>query len=126
MTLAHTLYETFRTVLPPVAKAFASVASGWGLDVARCTDDPQAQGCDDAATPWGLARLLAQERDAFRANSGWNHDGSYDREFNRIPYSDWREKPYAPANPPFGKLRRQRRWRQLVETDGRGFIWNHA
>ena len=126
VTLAHTLYETFRTVLPPVAEAFSQVTATWGLDVKRCANDPSAAGCDDVATPWGLALTLAKERDFFRANHGWNVDGSYDREFNRIPYSDWRENPYAPRNPPFGKLKLKRNWRQLVESDGRGFIWNQV
>ena len=61
-------------------------------------------------TPWGLAKAYFDETLAFMdKNDGWNADGSMNREYNRIPFSDYAVTdsagnswtPYRPINSPY-------------------------
>ena len=61
-------------------------------------------------TPWGLAKTYFDEINAWMTeNDGWNADGSANREFNRVPFSDYALTdsegnswtPYIPRNTPW-------------------------
>ena len=88
--------------------------------------------CWDVSTPWGLAWTIAQEIETFGYYDGWNADGSYNRDYNRIPYSDWRPKrlkwsrlkngKYVPLNDPW-ELGQTIKWQPLLETDFLGFLF---
>jgi hypothetical protein len=91
-----------------------SALASWGLDFDIC----ETTSCNDVATPWGLARTVVDEVQSFFAFDGWNAQGSYSRDFNKIPYEDWRSIPFVLSG---GKLKS---WRPLTEHDGRGYITN--
>lgn len=68
------------------------------------------EGNSTTDTPWGLGKAYVNEVTAFLTNNdGWNADGSFSREFNLIPFSDfaitdsagnsW--EPYIPKNSPY-------------------------
>ena len=61
-------------------------------------------------TPWGLAKTYFDEIDAWMTqNDGWNADGSANRDYNKIPFSDYATTdsegnswtPYTPKNSPW-------------------------
>lgn len=61
-------------------------------------------------TPWGLAKAYVDEINAWLTeNDGWNADGSANRKFNRVPFSDYEITdsegnswtPYVPRNTPW-------------------------
>lgn len=61
-------------------------------------------------TPWGLAKAYVDEVNAYLTeNDGWNADGSMNRDFNRVPFSDFSKTdsagnswtPYKPRNSPY-------------------------
>ena len=61
-------------------------------------------------TPWGLAKTYYDEVNSWiTANDGWNADGSANREYNRVPFSDYAITdsegnswtPYIPRNSPW-------------------------
>ena len=65
---------------------------------------------NDTDTPWGLAKAYGEEIISYlNENDGWNADGSANRKFNRIPYSDYEITdsagnswtPYTPKNNPW-------------------------
>ena len=88
-------------------------------------DDGDEYGCLDTSTPWGLANVISNEILLFTANDGWNTDGSYSREYNRIPYSEFRDKnrEYIPKNNPW-VLEYPDHWQPLLESDGLGFLYH--
>lgn len=62
------------------------------------------------ATPWGLAKAYVDETNAWLTeNDGWNADGSANRKYNRVPFSDYAIMdsegnswtPYIPKNSPW-------------------------
>ncbi|CAM9971686.1 unnamed protein product [Ascophyllum nodosum] len=81
-------------------------------------------------TPWGLAKTYFDEINAWMTeNDGWNADGSANREFNRVPFSDYALTdsegnswtPYIPRNTPW-EFKKKKRWQPLTESDGLGYI----
>ena len=61
-------------------------------------------------TPWGLAKTYFDEINEWMTeNDGWNADGSANREYNRVPFSDYAVTdaegnswtPYIPRNTPW-------------------------
>ena len=94
---------------------------GIGLDPFICDNN----SCDgDISTPWGLAYVIGKEIDDFGAVDGWNGGGVYDREYNKIPYSDWRDDNtrYIPQNNPW-EISDIKRWQPLLESDEIGFLY---
>lgn len=86
------------------------LARSHGLDPLRCTRG--GEGCEGKGatdTPWGLTWVIGQEVLAWMEEDGFNAEGNVDRNFNRRPYSDWRDVPYVPARAPW-----------LVGTEGDG------
>ena len=63
-----------------------AVLESFGLDPFICNKTD----CSDVNTPYGLAYVLTQEVYQFSLYDGWNADGSLSRDFNRIPYQDFR------------------------------------
>ena len=78
------------------------------------------------STPWGLAYITAREVVEYSVYDGWNADGSYNREYNKIPYMDFRDsnRRYIPVNTPW-KLKYKTRYQNLLETDELGFLYYH-
>lgn len=93
---------------PP--SAFEGLAISWGLNLDIC----DSEDCSDITTPWGLADSLVKDSIDVYSRDGWNADGSLNADFNRVPYSDWRNRPYEPSKGPF-------KWQPLQETNGLGF-----
>ena len=96
----------------------------YGIDPYIC-DDPTVFDCDgDIGTPWGLAYTIAKETNEFWLKIGWNADGSYNREYNRVRFEDWRDDDtkYVPVNTLY-KLDDNNRWQPIDEDDGRGFLF---
>ena len=65
------------------------------------------EGEQSVVKPWGLAKAYFDETLAFLdENDGWNADGSMNREYNRVPFSDFSLTdsagnswtPYRPIN----------------------------
>ena len=111
----------------------------WGLDDDICDwnvslSDSMAglsakniiNGCNDVSTPWGLAYITTREIVEYSVFDGWNADGSYNREYNKIPYMDFRDsnRRYVPVNTPW-KLEYETRYQNLLETDELGFLYYH-
>ncbi|CAM9971823.1 unnamed protein product [Ascophyllum nodosum] len=81
-------------------------------------------------TPWGLAKTYFDEINAWMTeNDGWSADGSANREFNRVPFSDYAVTdsegnswtPYIPRNTPW-EFKKKKRWQPLTEYNGLGYI----
>ncbi|CAM9971879.1 unnamed protein product, partial [Ascophyllum nodosum] len=81
-------------------------------------------------TPWGLAKTYFDEIDAWMTqNDGWNADGSANRDYNKIPFSDYATTdsegnswtPYTPKNSPW-KLSKPKRWQPLMDSNNLGYI----
>ena len=63
---------------------------GRGVDPFIC-DNPSVYNCNgDITTPWGLAYTIANETHEWFIRSGWNFDGSYNGDVNRVHFEDWR------------------------------------
>lgn len=106
----------------PVIEATEKLCGLWGLDLSKCSRESD---CDSNDTPWGLAHTLVEEMKTWMANDGWNLDGSLSREYNKRPYSDWREKPYSPSNAPWN-VTDVTRWTPLLEDNGNGFAFHQV
>jgi len=92
------------------------VAEAWNLDLTIC-DEGTAFDCSDPATPWGLAKLMVDDATDIMSRGGWNQDGSRSAEYNRVPFSDWRAKPYQP------KMGSKYSWKPLLEHNKLGFAF---
>ena len=120
VALAYTLAFTVDTVFPEANKGLlSSILTSWGLDMSIC----DTANCSDVSTPWGLARTAVDELEDFFKHDGFNADGSLSRDFNRVPYEDWRAESYSPVNSA-DRYKRKRLWQPLPEHDGRGYIAN--
>ena len=118
------LYHFFQGVEGTVELA-QELAQEFGIDndnLNLCIND--ASQCDDLSTPWGLAYVISEEALLFSQNDGWNGDGSYDREYNKIPFSDFRDenRRYLPVNNPW-ILKFEDKWQPLLESDNLGFLY---
>lgn len=122
VTLAYACAWGMTTFTAEIKADVTAKLAEWGLDYERCPGGP---GCDTTDTPWGLAWALTEEVKAFAARDGWNADGSMSRRHNLLNYSDWRSKPYVPANAPW-ELTVPTRWKPLLERDGRGFLYHQV
>lgn len=119
VSLAYALMLAGSFIVPGSRGALEKLLRGWGLDPARC---PGGAGCGNVRTPWGLAWAAFQDVRAFGAVDGWNADGSLSRQFNRVPYEDYRRAGrYVPRNSPW-RLAFLDRWQPLPEDNGRGYI----
>ena len=93
----------------------------FGLDPTICdnndNDDGGACGADPS-TPWGLAYQIVQETRKLALEDGWNADGSYNRDYYRIPFQDWRPQGhyYVPD------YTQENSWKPLLEHDGLGYL----
>eukprot|EP00041_Stephanoeca_diplocostata_P006719 m.92122 g.92122 ORF g.92122 m.92122 type:complete len:241 (-) comp16513_c0_seq28:1189-1911(-) len=117
-TLAFVILFGCRNFLPDAVPSVEGLVSSWNLDPAICST---SGACDDADTPWGYAKLLADETLAYSLNDGWNHDGSLSRSSNKIPFQDWRSNPYVPQNSPWD-LESVSNWQPLLEHNGKGYL----
>ena len=99
VTLAYTLFYSLITTRPGYLEDGVSVLEGWGLDAGIC--DNETDCLDDITTPWGLAFTLVEEAKDFMSTDGWNADGLLSREYNTIPFQDFRDDPYVPRNNPW-------------------------
>jgi len=93
-----------------------------------------ADGEEDPATPWGLAKLAVDEMTAFISSDGWNADGLLANSYNKMPYSDFSiegndgetyggyEVDYINGVPKGNGNKRRWPWQPLLESDGRGYF----
>lgn len=121
ISLAFAFSSLIQLTTPPTIKEdIRNLMSSWGLQEDICPGSP---GCDTADTPWGLAQAISEDVMLFAKLDGWNADGSLSRSFNKIPFEDYRRRPYVPVNTPW-RLSNSERWQPLLENDGLGFLFN--
>lgn len=91
---------------PSCRELVEPMAINKGLDLTLVLDGAEPS----IETPWGLAKTYVDEIHAWLTeNDGWNADGSANREFNRVPFSDYEITdsegnswtPYVPRNTPW-------------------------
>jgi hypothetical protein len=123
VAFAYSIVFGFAPISEAVTECTYNNMISWGLDPHIC-ETPGA--CDDTSTPWGLVYAFQQEIWwEFGEFDGWNANGRLSRSYNRIPYQDFRETPYVPVNDPWSLPKKtEDRWQPLLETDGRGFLYN--
>ena len=142
VALAYVIYYQFRDRYPSAVDFYKeNFMSPRGLNATLCDEFKyssdsgngnnnesyiDAFGCLDSSTPWGLANIVCNEILLFTENDGWNTYGSYSREYNRIPYSDFRndDTRYVPKNTPW-VLENSDHWQPLLESDDLGFLYYH-
>ena len=90
-------------LLPEVLDDAIEILESNGLDSGIC-DDGACDGVlgddpdlDLLATPWGLAYAVFKESEEYILFDGWNQDGSFSREYNRIRFQDFRDYFYWPT-----------------------------
>ena len=84
------------------------------------------KACDgDIRTAWGLAQAVFTELAEYGEFDGWNEYGNYNREYNKIPFSDFRDEytRYTPVNDPWD-IYDINRWQPLLESDELGFLYH--
>lgn len=119
VSYAYAMIEMARVV--PVFRAgideVDALALTHGLDPRRCERRPEM--CKGTDTPWGLAHAIGRDVASWAERDGFNAEGTYRREYNPRPFSDWRDKPYVPVNAPWAVLD-LKRWSPLVEVKPSG------
>ena len=128
LTWAYTSYfwYYFRRV-ETLAQFTDLFVNEWGLDTSICITSYINECENDVSTPWGLAYQIAIEIEQLKKYDGWNWDGSLNREYNKIPYSDFRsdDRRYTPKNSPWSiNDEYYDKWQPLLESDNLGFLYN--
>ena len=99
----------------------------WNIDPTICSEkEGVLENCDDASTPWGLARVMIDETLDFMKRDGWNHMGDLPKvSYNKVPYADWRSfsERFIPKNSPW-VLTNERHWQPLLEHNKQGFMFH--
>lgn len=102
VTLAYAVFYALLASRPDFFDDGTALLAEWGLDGNICHDTSSGYDClNDISTPWGFAFTVNEEGKEFMLTDGWNADGSYSRQFNKIPYQDFRDNPYIPRNSPW-------------------------
>ena len=80
--------------------------------------------CECTCVDYLVLLGTVQEIEDLKTRDGWNELGDYNREYNRIPWSDFRDKStrYEPLNDPWN-LDVIDRWQPLTESDEYGFVY---
>lgn len=116
VTLAYSTVWHLITFIPTVAKEIRELAVDvFKMDLDIC--ESQDHDCTDITTPWGMAHLMLQDSIEIFSKDGWNVDGNYTAEFDKLPFSDWRSNPYMP-NPKCKNC-----WQPLQESNNLGFFF---
>eukprot|EP00656_Telonema_subtile_P055115 TRINITY_DN843_c0_g1_i2.p1 TRINITY_DN843_c0_g1~~TRINITY_DN843_c0_g1_i2.p1 ORF type:complete len:575 (+),score=126.58 TRINITY_DN843_c0_g1_i2:149-1873(+) len=118
LTLAYSQYFTSSRLFTAeqIAPLKTLLVDVWNVDVTKCDIEVD---CDDTSTAWGLGFQLSKEVATFAEHDGWNADGGLARQYNKIPYQDFRATPYVPQNNPW-VLSDKDKWQPLPE-DKLGF-----
>jgi hypothetical protein len=122
--MAYAIYFSAKTFFPNAYDYIGGRLRDFGLNPAICDGDGDGDGassCEDEdaiSTPWGLAYAITQETRQLAHMDGWNADGSYNRQYNRIPFQDWRSRQYQ-YQPDYDA---QHSWKPLLETNGIGYL----
>jgi len=86
LVFAYTYLWSIQSHIPEWSNIASNYATQIGIDLSVCSTST----CD-LDTPTGLAKTIVEENDKVFAQDGWNADGSYTKDINRVEFEEWRD-----------------------------------